>query len=65
MTIEFLLEHLGDAVKRHLDYLEIYNIDGGTILPCEVKDDEVVYQLIIKRAKDKPSDVKPQAENHA
>ena len=54
MTLELLLKHLGDAVKRHLDYLDIDNIEGGTILPREVNDDEVVYQLIIKRGKDKP-----------
>ena len=53
MTLEFLMKHVTDAVKMHLDYLEIDAIDGGSILPHEINDDEVIYRLVVKRAKNR------------
>ncbi len=51
MTLELLLKHLEDAIKRHLDYLEIEDVEGGSIFPHEINDDEVTYRLVIKRKK--------------
>lgn len=53
MTLELLMKHLAEAVKMHLDYLEIdaNDIKGGAVIPHEINDDEVTYRLVIKRGK--------------
>ena len=57
MIIELLMKHVAEAVKMHLGFLEIDDVEGGFIMPHEINDDEVTYRLVVKRPARKTASV--------